>query len=55
MVRKIEIVGEIIRIGNSKGIILNKNILKYLDLNIGDWIKGTIEKVQEEIKPKKKE
>ena len=50
MVRKIEFVGEIIKIGNSKGVIIPKNILKYLDLDIGDWIKGPIEKVSEEEK-----
>jgi antitoxin component of MazEF toxin-antitoxin module len=53
MVRKIEIVGEVIKIGNSKGIIIGKNIIKYLELNVGDWIKGTIEKVIDEERPEK--
>ena len=51
MERKIEKVGKIIRIGNSKGIVIDKDTLDYLGLEIGDMVKIQIEKV----KPLKKE
>ena len=51
MERKIEKVGKIIRIGNSKGIVIDKDTLGYLGLEIGDMVKIQIEKV----KPLKKE
>jgi len=47
MVKNIEKLGRIIKIGNSKGVIIDKDILEYLDLDIGDAVKLTIEKVNE--------
>ncbi|KKM00464.1 hypothetical protein LCGC14_1804230 [marine sediment metagenome] len=32
------------KIGNSKGIILDKDTLEYLNLKIGDWVIINIEK-----------
>lgn len=32
------------KIGNSKGIILDKDTLEYLDLKVGDWVIISIEK-----------
>jgi len=62
MVRKIERKKcKIKRIGNSKGIIIDKDTLEYLGLEVDDWViidiekdmsKLTIEKI-EDIKPRK--
>lgn len=52
MVRSIEKIGRLIKVGNSKGIIIDKDVLEYLNLDIGDAIKITIEKI-EDIKPRK--
>ena len=52
MVRSIEKIGRIIKVGNSKGIIIDKDVLEYLKLDTGDAIKITIEKI-EDIKPRK--
>lgn len=52
MVKKIEKIGRIIKIGNSKGIIIDKDVLEYLDLDIGDAVKILIEKL-ENIEPRK--
>lgn len=52
MVRNIEKIGRIIKVGNSKGIVIDKDVLEYLNLDIGDAIKITIEKI-EDIKPRK--
>ena len=46
MERKIDNVGKLIRIGNSKGIIIDKDTLDYLGIEIGDLVKITIEKVK---------
>lgn len=37
---------KIIKIGNSKGVIIDKDTLDYLDLNIGDWVIITVEKAE---------
>ncbi len=52
MVRSIEKIGRVIKVGNSKGIIIDKDVLEYLNLDIGDAIKITIEKL-EDVKPRK--
>ena len=62
MVRKIERKKcKIKRIGNSKGIIIDKDTLEYLGLEVDDWViidiekdmsKLTVEKI-EDIKPRK--
>ncbi|MFW9973415.1 MAG: hypothetical protein ACFFDF_24740 [Candidatus Odinarchaeota archaeon] len=52
MVRKIDKIGRIVRVGNSKGIIIDKDVLKYLDLDLGDAVKISIEKL-EELEPRK--
>ena len=52
MVRNIEKIGRIIKVGNSKGIIIDKDVLEYLNLDTGDAVKITIEKI-EDIKPRK--
>ena len=52
MVRSIEKIGRIIKVGNSKGVIIDKDVLEYLNLDTGDAIKITIEKI-EDIKPRK--
>jgi len=45
MVRKIERKKcKIKRIGNSKGIIIDKDTLEYLDLDVDDWVIIDIEK-----------
>ena len=54
MVKTIEKLGRIVKVGNSKGVIIDKDILEYLNLDIGDAIKLTIEKV-EELKPRIRE
>lgn len=46
MERKIEKVGKIIKIGNSKGIIIDKDTLDYLGLDTGNMVKIQIEKVK---------
>ena len=51
MERKIEKIGKIIKIGNSKGVVIDRDTLDYLGLSVGDMIKIQIEKV----KPLKKE
>lgn len=52
MVKKIEKIGRIIKVGNSKGIIIDKDVLEYLDLDIGDAVKVLIEKLKD-IEPRK--
>lgn len=55
MVRRIENKKcKVKKIGNSKGIILDKETLEYLDLNIGDWIIINIEKDLSKIENKEK-
>jgi len=41
------------KIGNSKGIILDKDTLEYLELKIGDWVIISIEKDLSKIENKK--
>lgn len=41
------------KIGNSKGILLDKDTLEYLDLNIGDWVIISIEKDLSKVENKK--
>lgn len=43
------------KIGNSKGIILDKDTLEYLDLKIGDWIIVSIEKDLSKVENDKEE
>ena len=38
------------KIGNSKGILLDKDTLEYLDLKVGDWVIVSIEKDLSKIK-----
>lgn len=45
--KSIQAVGKITKFGNSKGIILDKRVMEYLDLKIGDFIQLTIEKLPE--------
>ena len=52
MVKNIEKIGRIIKVGNSKGVIIDKDVLEYLNLDTGDAIKITIEKI-EDIKSRK--
>ncbi|KKN51817.1 hypothetical protein LCGC14_0619170 [marine sediment metagenome] len=46
MVRSIERACKILKIGNSKGIIIDKDTIEYLKLDVGDMVKITIEKVE---------
>jgi len=46
MDRKIDKVGKLIKIGNSRVIIIDKDTLDYLGLDIGDMVKIQIEKVK---------
>ncbi|KKM72011.1 hypothetical protein LCGC14_1424770 [marine sediment metagenome] len=48
MVRSIERACKILRIGNSKGIIIDKDTIEYLKLDVGDMVKIKIEKVENE-------
>lgn len=50
--RNIEKIGRIVKIGNSKGIVIDKDMLEYLNLDTGDVVKLTIEKI-EDMKPRK--
>lgn len=43
------------KMGNSKGIILDKETLEYLELEIGDWVIVSIEKDLSKIENNKKE
>lgn len=42
------------KIGNSKGIIIDKDTLEYLDLKIGDWVVISIEKDYSKVENNKK-
>ncbi len=46
MVREVKKGYKIIRIGNSQGVIIDKNSIDYLGLEIGDWVELTIKKVE---------
>jgi len=50
MVREVKKGYKIIRIGNSQGVIIDKNSLDYLGLEIGDWVEIIIKKVENEDK-----
>ena len=53
MVRKIERKKcKIKQIGNSKGIIINKDTLEYLGLKLGDWVIIDIEKDKSKLEGK---
>ncbi|KKK43611.1 hypothetical protein LCGC14_0471680 [marine sediment metagenome] len=54
MVRSIERACKILKIGNSKGIIIDKDTLEYLKLKVGDWVKIQIEKVENNEEDNKK-
>lgn len=43
------------KIGNSKGILLDKDTLEYLDLKIGDWVIISIEKDLSKVKNNKED
>ncbi len=53
MVKKATNLSKIGKIGNSKGIIIDPDTLKYLDLKIGDWVEYTLEKKNEKDNKKK--
>ena len=54
MVRKIERKKcKIKKIGNSKGLILDKDTLEYLNLKLGDWVIINIEKDTSKIEENK--
>ncbi len=40
------------KIGNSKGILLDKDTLEYLDLKVGDWVIISLEKDYSKVKNK---
>ncbi len=40
---------KLIKIGNSRGVIIDKDTIEYLGLEIGCWIKLTIEKGDQQI------
>ena len=49
MVRKsIQTIGKLTRIGNSKGVVIDKKVVDLLDLKLGDYLQLTIEKVEKE-------
>ena len=43
-VREVKKGFKIISIGNSQGVIIDKNVLEYLDIKIGDWVEITVKK-----------
>lgn len=48
MVKKAETISKVIKIGNSKGVIIDKKTSDYLNLEIDDIVKITIEKEENE-------
>lgn len=48
MVRKIQTIGKLTKIGNSKGVVIDKKVIDLLGLNTGDYLQLTIEKIEKE-------
>jgi len=47
MVRKnIQTIGKLTKIGNSKGVVIDKKVIDLLDLKLGDYLQLIIEKVE---------
>jgi antitoxin component of MazEF toxin-antitoxin module len=47
MVRKnIQTIGKLTKIGNSKGVVIDKKVIDLLDLKLGDYLQLTIEKIE---------
>ena len=47
MVKSIELIEQIKKIGNSKGVIIPIKPLAILNLEINDWVRVTIEKIDD--------
>ena len=47
-VRKAQTIGKITTMGNSLGVVIDKKVLKVLNLKKGDYIQLTIEKFEED-------
>lgn len=45
MVKKLEQVSKVIKIGSSIGVTINRNIQEILDLKTGDYVQISIEKI----------
>ena len=43
-VREVKKGFKIITIGNSQGVLIDKNVLEYLDIKLGEWVEITIKK-----------
>lgn len=52
IVREVKKGFKIINIGNSQGVIIDKNVLEYLDIKIGDWVEITVKKPDNDNKNK---
>jgi antitoxin component of MazEF toxin-antitoxin module len=50
MVKELDQVSKIIKVGSSIGITISKNIQEILDLEAGDYVKISIEKIEKEKK-----
>lgn len=48
MVREVKKGFKIVKIGNSQGVIIDKNTLEYLDVSVGNWIELVIKKAENE-------
>jgi len=42
------------KIGNSKGIIIDKDIAEFLNLEVGDWVEITLRKINLKLEDKDK-
>ncbi len=55
MVREIiQTLVKLTKIGNSKGVVIDKKIIEFLGLEIGDFLQLTIEKIEKKDFKKKK-
>ena len=48
MVREVKKGFKIIKIGNSQGVIIDKNTLEYIGVGVGDWVEIIIKKAEKE-------
>ena len=46
MVREVKKGYKIIKIGNSQGLIIDKNTLEYLGIGLGEWVELIIKKAE---------
>jgi len=53
MVREIiQTLAKLTKIGNSRGVVIDKKIIEFLGLETGDFLQLTVEKIEKKIKKK---